>query len=875
MLSFTPLATMKQSKLLKKLLTGSERSFISIDRAFIITDASYGTERFSETPHESLLHKDMRDVFPEVIGLEETFSSIWQNQLSSFEIKGIARSHSSANSLYFDFYIIGTNEVEEEDTNIIICIEDVTEMMNMSQILMQRANESELLANALAKSNKYIDKIISAIAESLIVTDSQGIVKTINPATENLFGYSPIELINNPIAILFKNSYQPDLNYQNFQERSYSQPANEQIENSDRCFENIEILCLSKTKEEILISFSCSTIINHDSGQNFEQTHNFVYIGRDITEFKRNQQELLAARQIAEQSAHAKSIFLANMSHEIRTPINGVIGMTELLLETSLNDRQQDFVENIRLSGDLLLSLIDQILDLSKLEAGALELESLPFDLEQWMEKNLEIFALRAHSKGLELNVNFEQGLPIDLTGDEVRLRQIIMNLISNAIKFTAKGEVFIEIERDRIFEQTIVKSEVTSENNLANNNLPQSQIYLRFSVTDTGIGINSSNQEKLFKPFSQVDASTTRNFGGTGLGLAISRQLVELMHGEISVSSPVKSEQGTCFWFRIPFRLQTQSELAPLSDENQALTNRNILVVDRNQHSRNAVRYYLTKFGAAVYEANNVEEAIACLSSTKVDAAFIDFRLANSDGTEVDFNGARLVEQIHKIPEFADMPLISILPPNHQSDIQKIAAQGFCGYITKPFKGKRLLKTMLQALKIEKSSETPSSIINPDPSILNISNFKNKTKENASINESIDRKDLKILKVLVAEDNVVNQKIAMIYLAQLGFQADLAENGEQVLELIKTKDYDIVLMDCQMPLLDGYATTQAIRQLEAATAKPNQPSEHIVIIAMTANAFKEDRDRCLAAGMDDYLTKPVRREQLKQTLAGWAEKVL
>ena len=830
---------MKQSKLLKKLLTASERSFIMIDRQFVITDSSYGAERFSEYPYESLLDKDIRNAFPETIGLEETFNNIWLNQLTSFEIKGVCRSASPQKPLYFNFYIIGTNELEEEDKNIMICIEDATEMMMMSQTLMQRANESDLLANALLKSNEYIDKVISAMADALIVTDHQGLIKTVNPAAINLFGYSQEELVHRSIASLFKNPNQLDLIHQNHLE---NQSANAQSLDGDCYFTNIEILCLSKDKVEILIAFSCSTIHKDQLEYNTEATHDFVYVGRDhhdfvyvgrdITELKRKEQELLAARQLAEQSAKAKSIFLANMSHEIRTPLNGVLGMTELLIGTSLDDRQEDFVENIRLSGNLLLSLINRILDLSKLEEGELKLENLPFNLEQCIEEILELFALQAHHQELELNVCFAENLPNLLMTDTVRFRQILMNLIGNAIKFTSDGEVLVQVERDRSFEQTLTTS--------------PSQIYLRFSVIDTGIGIDPTNQDKLFKPFSQVETSTNRRFGGTGLGLAISRELVELMQGKIGVFSPVANQKGTCFWFSIPFALQLNQSL---DDNLPSLSNRNILVIDPNKNSRQALRYYLTKLGAKIYEASNAIDAIAYLDAEKqIDLALIDWRSTN-------FDSSQLAQQIHRRDRFTKLPLIAMLTANRQNEIETAINQGFCGYVTKPFKRQRLLKAVFLSLGIEapviRKDVSASSVVVPD--------LRDHHQENISV------KEVKNLKVLLAEDNIVNQKITMAYLSQLGCQADLAENGEQVLKLIQTKDYNVILMDCQMPLLDGYETTETIRQLEA-----NALSNHVVIIAMTANAFTEDRDRCLAVGMDDFLSKPIRKQQLKETLENW-----
>lgn len=830
---------MKQSKLLKKLLTASERSFIMIDRQFLITDSSYGAERFSEYPYESLLDKDIRNAFPETIGLEETFNNIWLNQLTSFELKGVCRSVNPQKVLYFNFYIIGTDELEEEDKNIMICIEDATEMMMMSQILMQRANESDLLANALLKSNEYTAKVISAMADALIVTDYQGLIKTVNPAAINLFGYKQEELINCSITSLFKNPNQLDLIHQNYLE---NQSSNEQFLDSDRYFTNVEILCLSKNKEEILIAFSCSTIHKDHLEYNAEATHDFVYVGRDhdfvyvgrdITELKRKEQELLAARQLAEQSAKAKSIFLANMSHEIRTPLNGVLGMTELLIGTSLDDRQEDFVENIRLSGNLLLNLINRILDLSKLEEGELKLENLPFDLEQSAEEILELFALQAHHQGLELNACFEEGLPNFLIADTVRFRQIMMNLIGNAIKFTSEGEVLVQVERDRNFEQTLTTS--------------PSQIYLRFSVIDTGIGIDPSNQDKLFKPFSQVETSTNRRFGGTGLGLAISRELVELMQGKIGVFSPVANQKGTCFWFSIPFALQPNQSL---ENNSLSLNNRNVLVIDPNKNSRQALRYYLTKLGAKIHEASDAIEAIAYLDSEQqIDLALIDWRFTN-------FDGSQLAQQIHQRDRFANLPLIAILTANRQGEIETAINQGFCGYVTKPFKRQRLLKAVFLSLGIEAPVTSRDA---PTASVV-VSDFRDRPKPNISV-ETVEN-----LRVLLAEDNIVNQKVTMAYLSQLGCQADLAENGEQVLQLMQNKDYDIILMDCQMPILDGYATTETIRQLEATAALSN----HVVIIAMTANAFKEDRDRCLAVGMDDFLSKPIRKQQLKEALENW-----
>ncbi|OIP76318.1 MAG: hypothetical protein AUK48_06020 [Oscillatoriales cyanobacterium CG2_30_44_21] len=821
---------MKQLKILKKLLTASERSFVAINQQFMIIDSSCGAERFSESPQESLIGKDVRHAFPEIIGLEETINHIWLNQITSFELKGICRNTPNRESIYYDLYIIATNETNESDKTIVICIEDVTEIMNMSQSLLQRANESELLANTLVKTNHYINKIISAIAEALIVTDSQYLIKKVNPATIHLFGYSYEELINQSITILFQ-----DVQLIQLFDYVFLDPENlEELNQStvekfnEPNLTNIEIPCRSKLNSETIVSFSCSKVANHESKYELESAYNLVFVGRDVTETKQKEQELLDARLVAEKSAQVKSTFLANMSHEIRTPMNGVLGMTELLLGTDLDDHQQDFVENIRLSGNLLLSLINRILDLSKLESGELELESLPCHLQECIEEVLELFASQVHEKGLEINALFAEDLPMQLMADIVRLRQVLINLIGNAIKFTQSGEIIIQVERDRQSESQLNQVESPS------------QIYLRFSIIDTGIGIEPQNQNKLFKPFSQVDTSTNRRFGGTGLGLAISHQLVTLMGGEIGLISPVKDGCGTCFWFSIPFALQPDPDL--VTNSSRVLSAYKILIIEAHPSSQKSLNYYLQKFGAIAITVNNLPDAIAYLNTAEsLDIALIDWKLCNFGATE-------LIKQIHsKRPNLA---VLAMLRANQQNVISTAMQQGFDGTLIKPFKASRLLKSISLAIAKKNLTHIPQVLLptqNPT-------------------DQKVDNAKLHNLQVLLAEDNIVNQKVTMAYLSQLGCQADLAKNGEEVLMLMQTKNYQVILMDCQMPLLDGYATTQAIRQLELSSA----PAPHITIIAMTANAFTEDRDRCIEIGMDDFLSKPIRRQQLKETLERW-----
>lgn len=886
---------MKQSHILKKLLTASDRSFIIINRNLTITDSSIGVENFSVYPDAKIIDRDIREAFPETIGLEDIFQKIWDHQLTSFEIKGVCRDNDNYGSLYFDFYIIATNEINEADKEIIICIEDTTEIMMMSQTLLQRANEAELLSNALLQSKEYIDKIISAMADALIVTNHQGIIKTVNKAALNLFGYKHHELINKSIEILFKDTVQMEIVHCKCLGMSLHNQVTYSYKNRDNQpdFNNIEILCVSKKSEEILVSFSCATIFDYHSELDniFDKEYSFVYIGRNITEIKLKEQALIKAKQEAEKSAQAKSYFLANMSHEIRTPMNGVLGMTELLLGTNLDQIQTEYAENIQLSGNLLLSLINRILDLSKLEQQKLELELTSFNLEECMEIITELFALQAHSKDLEINVIFAEDLPSFLIGDVVRLKQILINLVGNAIKFTNSGEILVLVERDRTFTQ-------------------DSPIHLRFSVIDTGIGIPIEDQPKLFQPFSQVEASTNRRFGGTGLGLAISKQLVQLMDGEIGVSSPITDDgKGTNFWFQLPFTVDSNLNSFPNPEHKhqsdhqndhqsqqystnylvnssakqveptKLLTDKHILVIDTNTNSHLAMQYYLSKFNATVYRASNYLEAIACLDSCNSDGhpinlVLIDWQLTSfgdlnhksSIDSHKNDSHKNLVSQIRQQVRFATLPFVIVLRSDHQQLAHQAIASGFKAHIVKPLKGQRILKAILTALDASKSSNKATHELTHTAFCKPIHVPVRESSSNIHSLSSTQNDELKNLQVLLAEDNVVNQKITLSYLSQIGCQADLAENGEQVLQLLPTKNYDIILMDCQMPLLDGYATTRAIRQAEAQSSSGNR----IMIIAMTANAFKEDRDRCLESGMNDYLSKPIRKKQLQETLEYW-----
>ncbi|MEW5705049.1 MAG: PAS domain S-box protein [Pseudomonadota bacterium] len=751
--------------------------------------------------------KTIREVYPELGDWAEQSERIALATLDVPEgnevvikVKGVSRTF-----LQTSFVL---KDVGGWPAEICSIASDITERKQMERVLALHAGETQRITRQLVESEKRLQVVLDTAATGIITFDGDGVIESFNPAAEQIFGYAAEKIIGQNFLVLMPLADCEE--YIGYLDRHRGAKENRVLSRG------WEARGRRQDDTEFPMHLALSLAVLETDGKAI-----FTAIVTDITKRQRAEQALRAAKETAEIATRTKSEFLAVMSHEIRTPMNGVIGMSGLLLETKLDDEQRQYAETIRQSADSLLTIINDILDFSKLEAGKLALEVIDFDLVELVEDVGELLGLQATGKGIDFLTFFAPDVPSHVRGDQARLRQVLMNLVGNAIKFTAGGSVAVSIS---LLSDT------------------KKKFCLRFEVTDTGIGIQRKAQDQLFQRFTQADSSTTRRYGGTGLGLAICKQLVTLMNGRIGVDSA--PGDGSTFWFEIQVghpKKRRRSLVLPL----ESLSNLRVLVVDDSKLNRRILQKQFESWGMQVVCVESGKAALNILADAEqrkpaFDIAILDHMMPGMDGEE-------LGRRIRKCGELAGMKLALATSAGLRKETAHFRSIGFDVCLTKP---------VFQSLLFDTIAHLCGRAISEGCAAADVSD-----KERAQAKAPSPSRSLRIL---LAEDNQVNQLLASVMLQRKGHRVDAVGNGIEAVKAVQSIPYDLVLMDVQMPEMDGLEATAKIRSLPGDLAR-------IPIIALTANAMKGDREKYLAAGMNDYISKPIDEAKLHGALARWS----
>jgi len=686
------------------------------------------------------------------------------------------------------------------------------------------------------RKTHILEKAVEQAVEGIAVTDMDGTLIFNNYAWAGMHGYDVFELVGKNIFELFGNADIPD------KDNTKRKFFNGEVSHARKDGTYIPVMKTTHLIEDDMGEFLCIMVRDISARKMTEEALKKAHDELEIHVAERTRELMIAkeeaekasaqakkAMDAAEKANTAKSEFLANMSHEIRTPLNGIIGMTEIAGQTDLDENQRNIFNLIDAEAIALLGIINDILDYSKIEAGMLEIEEIPFDLRSLMEDVAGGTSVRAAKKGIEFILFLPPGIPTHLIGDPGRLRQILVNLTGNSVKFTHKGEIVVRVET------------VTVSGN---------RVVLKFIVQDTGIGIPVEKQDVIFKSFTQVDGSTTRKYGGTGLGTTICKKLVELMGGEIWFSS--EEQKGTSFFFTLDFKTQDPKDIIHV-DDHVDVSGLSVLVVDDISLNRDIITEYLKSWQCSSIEARDALGAInqlniSMVSGNRFDLVITDLQMAGMDGFE-------LARTIRGMTFYRELPIIVLTSVGHLGDGKNCREIGVNAYLTKPVKSgdlKRVIESTLVSIEAEHNDKKPALITR----------------------HTILENQQKNIRILLVEDYPTNQQVTMRNLSSVGYDAELAENGLEAVNAFRKKRFDLILMDMQMPVMDGYEATCKIREIEARyrleTGGDESSLKRIPIIAVTAHAMKGDEEKCLEAGADDYLTKPLRKNKLIAIIEKW-----